>query len=94
MIPTTCPECKATYEVKLKKYPSRGYPFEIDGEDRAKVIAEQIIGNAVPVKLAEFVASCVKEYISDIRKDSIVTENQLSLRFDNITKTITQIVWL
>ncbi|MDR0659982.1 MAG: DNA cytosine methyltransferase [Prevotellaceae bacterium] len=60
----------------------------------AKTDLEQIIGNAVPVKLAEFVAICIKEYISDIRKDSIVTENQLSLRFDNITKTITQIVWL
>jgi DNA (cytosine-5)-methyltransferase 1 len=26
---------------------------------------EQMIGNAVPVKLAEFVANCIKEYITD-----------------------------
>lgn len=30
-----------------------------------KTSLEQIIGNAVPVKLAEFVANCIKEYLED-----------------------------
>ncbi len=31
----------------------------------SKTTLEQLIGNAVPVKLAEFVACCLREYISD-----------------------------
>jgi len=30
-----------------------------------KTVLEQMIGNAVPVRLAEFVAKCIKEYIKD-----------------------------
>ena len=43
MIPTVCPECKTSHEVRPQKCSSCGYPFEINGEDRAKVIAQQVL---------------------------------------------------
>lgn len=43
MPPTNCPECKSYYETKPQKCPSCGYPFEVDGEDRSKLIAEEIL---------------------------------------------------
>jgi DNA (cytosine-5)-methyltransferase 1 len=38
---------------------------------------EQMIGNAVPVKLAEYVALCIFEYI--VRQDACPTDNNVSL---------------
>jgi len=55
-----------------------------------KTDLEQIIGNAVPVKLAEYVANCIKEYISDRRKNKIIGSDQLSLPFEDISKNINQ----
>ena len=40
----------------------------------SKTILEQMIGNAVPVKLAEYVASCINEYQKDIIKKGINTQ--------------------
>lgn len=45
----------------------------------SKTDLEQIIGNAVPVKLAEFVANCIKEYISDKQHNKKVKVGQLEL---------------
>ena len=42
-----------------------------------KTNLEQIIGNAVPVKLAEFVANCIKEYINDKQKNKQISLGQL-----------------
>jgi len=44
-----------------------------------KTELEQIIGNAVPVKLAEFVAQCIKEYIIDSKENKIIQEKQFLL---------------
>jgi DNA (cytosine-5)-methyltransferase 1 len=44
-----------------------------------KTDLEQIIGNAVPVKLAEFVAKCIKEYIKDKEAKKVLTLGQLKL---------------
>jgi len=38
----------------------------------SKTDLEQIIGNAVPVKLGEFVANCIREYISDREENKLV----------------------
>ena len=46
-----------------------------------KTETEQIIGNAVPVKLGEFVANCIKEYISDLKKGAKITSGQLELEY-------------
>ena len=46
-----------------------------------KTETEQIIGNAVPVKLGEFVANCIKEYIFDLQKDTKITSGQLELEY-------------
>ncbi len=48
----------------------------------SKTNLEQIIGNAVPVKLAEFVANCIKEYISDKRHNKIIKNRQLELAYE------------
>jgi len=49
----------------------------------SKTNLEQVIGNAVPVKLAEFIAICIKEYISDSKKNKIIQnaiqESQIKL---------------
>jgi len=42
---------------------------------------EQMIGNAVPVKLAEYVANCIKEYQTDLKENKIIREKQLALQF-------------
>jgi DNA (cytosine-5)-methyltransferase 1 len=44
-----------------------------------KTDLEQIIGNAVPVKLGEFVANCIKEYISDKQENKQISIGQLKL---------------
>lgn len=45
----------------------------------SKTDLEQIIGNAVPVKLGEFVAKCIKEYISDKQQNKVIKTGQLEL---------------
>lgn len=49
----------------------------------SKTDLEQMIGNAVPVKLAEYVARCIVQYLGD--KASISTENlaNQSVRFED-----------
>lgn len=42
---------------------------------------EQMIGNAVPVKLAEYVANCIKEYQADLRENRMIQAKQLALQF-------------
>jgi len=44
-----------------------------------KTQLEQIIGNAVPVKLAEFIARCIKEYITDSKENKIIRGKQALL---------------
>ena len=44
-----------------------------------KTNLEQIIGNAVPVKLGEFVANCIKEYIKDKQENKQISVGQLEL---------------
>jgi DNA (cytosine-5)-methyltransferase 1 len=41
---------------------------------------EQMIGNAVPVKLAEYVASCILEYTEDCSKGTIYSPPELQLK--------------
>lgn len=45
----------------------------------SKTDLEQIIGNAVPVKLGEYVANCINEYINDRQENKQITAGQLSL---------------
>lgn len=45
----------------------------------SKTNLEQMIGNAVPVKLAEYVANCIKEYISSSTKLNVEKEEHLQL---------------
>jgi DNA (cytosine-5)-methyltransferase 1 len=47
-----------------------------------KTDLEQIIGNAVPVKLGEFVAYCINEYISDRQENKQITVGQLEFMYD------------
>jgi DNA (cytosine-5)-methyltransferase 1 len=47
-----------------------------------KTDLEQMIGNAVPVKLAEFVGKCIKEYQTDLQANKQVrVEKQLAFHF-------------
>lgn len=48
----------------------------------SKTALEQIIGNAVPVKLGEYVANCIKEYIGDKQENKQITVGQLELTYD------------
>lgn len=45
----------------------------------SKTDLEQIIGNAVPVKLGEYVANCINEYIADKQNNKLLTVGQLEL---------------
>jgi len=45
----------------------------------SKTDLEQIIGNAVPVKLGEFVANCIAEYIKDKKQNKSIKTGQLEL---------------
>ena len=47
----------------------------------SKTNLEQIIGNAVPVKLGEYVANCINEYISDRKENKQITVGQLELLY-------------
>jgi DNA (cytosine-5)-methyltransferase 1 len=42
-----------------------------------KTELEQIIGNAVPVKLAEFVGNCITEYLSDKKNNRVIAKATL-----------------
>jgi len=42
---------------------------------------EQMIGNAVPVKLAEYVANCIKEYKADFKENKQISTKQLAFHF-------------
>ncbi len=46
-----------------------------------KTDIEQMIGNAVPVKLAEFVANCINEYINDKLQNKNVSVGQLEFAY-------------
>jgi DNA (cytosine-5)-methyltransferase 1 len=48
----------------------------------SKTDLEQIIGNAVPVKLGEYVANCINEYINDRQENKQITIGQLELSYD------------
>jgi DNA (cytosine-5)-methyltransferase 1 len=42
---------------------------------------EQMIGNAVPIKLAEYVANCINQYQADLKENKIIREKQLAFHF-------------
>lgn len=48
----------------------------------SKTNLEQIIGNAVPVKLGEFVARALKEYIKDKKENTLRHNGQLTLAME------------
>lgn len=47
----------------------------------SKTNLEQIIGNAVPVKLGEYVANCINKYIYDKKRNQLIKSEQLGLIF-------------
>ena len=47
----------------------------------SKTVLDQVIGNAVPVKLGEFVANCINEYIIDKNNNSIQQLGQLDFAY-------------
>lgn len=47
----------------------------------SKTDLEQIIGNAVPVKLAEYVANCINDYITDRQANRLITVGQLEFTY-------------
>lgn len=47
-----------------------------------KTNLEQIIGNAVPVKLGEYVAKCITEYIKDKKENKQRINRQMTLAFE------------
>ena len=53
--------------IRTLTYQERGwiqtFPKDFDWGDGSKTNLNQAIGNAVPVKLAEYIANCLKEYI-------------------------------
>jgi DNA (cytosine-5)-methyltransferase 1 len=49
----------------------------------SKTDLEQIIGNAVPVKLGEYVANCINEYISDKKHHTNIQNGQLEFTYIN-----------
>ncbi len=46
-----------------------------------KTDLEQVIGNAVPVKLGEFIANCINEYIADKQNNLIKTTGQMKIEY-------------
>ena len=53
--------------------------FKFEG---TKTNLEQMIGNAVPVKLAEFVGKCLTEYMNDLNKGKVRQIGQMTLGFE------------
>lgn len=60
---------------RLQTFPE---DFEFFG---GKTDLEQMIGNAVPVKLAEYVARCVRDYENDFQNGKVNSSEQLKLKF-------------
>ncbi len=56
--------------------------FDFDLENQSKTDLEQMIGNAVPVKLAEYVANSIVEYIKG-KSTPQLKPKQLVLKFDD-----------
>lgn len=50
------------------------FPKDFNWINLSKSDLEQVIGNAVPVKLAEYVANCIKEYINDKQNNVIIKQ--------------------
>lgn len=50
------------------------FPQDFNWLNLSKSDLEQVIGNAVPVKLAEYVANCIKEYINDKQNNTSVKQ--------------------
>lgn len=48
----------------------------------SKTDLEQMIGNAVPVKLGEYVANCINEYISNRQQNRQIVIGQLELFYE------------
>jgi DNA (cytosine-5)-methyltransferase 1 len=55
------------------------FPKDFNWGGMSKAHTEQMIGNAVPVKLAEYVAMCIKEYIWDSLNGTIIKSESLKL---------------
>ena len=47
----------------------------------SKTDLEQVIGNAVPVKLGEFVANCINQYINDRGSNWLQSVGQLAFEY-------------
>ncbi len=47
----------------------------------SKTDLEQIIGNAVPVKLGQFVANCINQYVKDKENNNVARVGQLELMY-------------
>ncbi len=60
---------------KIQTFPN---DFVFNG---SKTDTEQIIGNAVPVKLGEFVANCINQYINERHKNFNTYKGQLELEY-------------
>lgn len=56
------------------------FPKEFNWGGMSKADTEQMIGNAVPVKLAEYVAMCIKEYIWDELNGTILESHELQIK--------------
>lgn len=50
------------------------FPKGFNWNNLSKSDLEQAIGNAVPVKLAEYVANCLKQYINDKQKNLVIKQ--------------------
>ena len=48
----------------------------------SKTELEQIIGNAVPVNLAKFVANCIKEYVNDVKQSKTIKHQRGIIEFE------------
>jgi DNA (cytosine-5)-methyltransferase 1 len=53
------------------------FPKNFHWGNLSKSDLEQAIGNAVPVKLAEYVANCIEEYIKERKKNMIYKQEKL-----------------
>ena len=54
------------------------FPKDFNWGNLSKSDSEQVIGNAVPVKLAEYVANCIKQYINDKQANVEIKPEKIS----------------
>ena len=47
----------------------------------SKTDLEQVIGNAVPVKLGQFVANCINQYVDDRQNNRLRAVGQMELEY-------------